>query len=230
MNKNSTKEKYDIIIGIDEVGRGPLAGPVYVGAVALTQRQYKFLDVCKKNSKCKNNFSKIIPSVLRDSKKLSESQRRDWVKWIKKEKIAHTTASISPVVIDVINIARASDKAAQKAYEKIRQMIQKKGRILMIADGSIAISPRDARTTYRHFPKADELIPAVSLASIVAKVARDAAMTRYEKKHPRYGFDRHKGYGTREHIQAIKKYGLSPAHRRSFLKNIIKEQKRGRDR
>lgn len=214
------KEKYDMIVGIDEVGRGPLAGSVCVGAVVLTKEQHKRLTIHQRNKTRPNKFSKNFPGVLRDSKKLSESQRKEWVSWIRKNKITHTTASVPHAVIDATTITRACNRAAQKVYDTVARTIKKGARVLVIADGSLMVRTHNIATIFRHFPKADETVSAVSLASIVAKVSRDAAMIRLAKKYPQYGFDEHKGYGTQKHIHAIKKHGPSPIHRASFLKNI----------
>lgn len=210
------------IIGIDEAGRGPLAGSVYVGVVALP-KNYKKL------------FKRTdAPKKLADSKKLSEKQREAWFVWIQKN-VLYAYATATSKQIDTINIARACDHAAQKAFNKLitknqqlktnnRQQIKYEN-LKVIADGGLTISvPQNA--TFQNFPKADELVPAVSLASIVAKVKRDAYMRRMHVLYPAYAFDEHKGYGTKKHYHALRRHGLSPIHRLTFLSSLHRIQKR----
>jgi len=216
-------KKSEYIIGIDEAGRGPLAGSVYVGVVALP-KNYK--SVFKKTN---------TPKKLADSKKLSEKQREEWFSWIQKNKILYAYATATPKQIDTINIARACDCAAQKAYNKLTTKNQKlktnnrkqikQGGARVIADGGITISVQK-NIVFQHYPKADELIPAVSLASIVAKVKRDAYMKRMHVEYPHYAFDVHKGYGTKKHYHALYQHGLSPIHRLTFLRSLHRIQKR----
>ncbi len=200
---------HNYIIGIDEVGRGPLAGRIFVGAVLFPKNPKKFLK--KSNS----------PKKLTDSKKLSEKQREEWFSWVKKNKIPFALSAVSPSEIDKINIARACDKAANRAVLKL---IKKYGlnHVRIIADAGIHIKPSDRIGSFESFPKADETVPAVSIASIIAKVKRDLEMKRMKLKYPQYGFDGHKGYGTKSHIRAIRKYGPSPIHRLTFIGKFTK--------
>ncbi len=192
------------IIGVDEVGRGPLAGRVFVGAVLFPKNP-------------KNIFKKTnAPAKLSDSKKLSLKQRKEWFNWIKKNNISFAIAASSSSIIDKINVSKACNLAAQKAIEKIIKK-NKLREISVIADAGIKINKTFQIKSFKSFPKADEKIPAVSLASIVAKILRDREMEKLHKKYPKYGFDSHKGYGTRRHIKAIKKYGPSPIHRLTFI-------------
>ena len=212
--------KYQYSIGIDEAGRGPLAGSVYVGAVLLPKNH---IALFKKTH---------APKKLTDSKKLSPKQREEWLAWMKKNSIVYAYATATAQQIDKINITQATNRAAQKAYNKLitknqkpktknKQKIKYKD-IRVIADAGIKITAEH----FKSFPKADELVPAVSLASIVAKVLRDAYMKRMHTKHPHYGFDEHKGYGTRKHYRALKKHGISPIHRLTFLSSLRRIQKR----
>ncbi len=221
------KQKEKIIIGIDEAGRGPLAGPVYAGAVLLPKNH-------------KQLFKKTnAPKKLADSKKLTPAQREEWFAWIKKN-VSYAYASVSAKRIDAINIARASNEAAQKSYEKLTLIDKFKGvehpykqldvSIEIIADGGLRIKVNEkftstknkkiAKISFKNFPKADELVPAVSLASIVAKVMRDRYMQKLHKKYPYYAFATHKGYGTKKHYTALKKHGPSPTHRLTFLTSL----------
>lgn len=193
------------IIGIDEVGRGALAGPVTVGAFALKV----------------GNTWKNAPAPLRDSKQLTPEQRRAWVRFLTKEKergyIAYAVAHVVPSVIDATNISRAANRAATRAYTKLISS----GFInthAVFLDGGLYLEGT-LRKKGLTAPKADERVPAVSLASIVAKVARDKLMERLHKKYPRYGFKKHKGYGTLLHRRAIARHGVSAIHRKTFLKN-----------
>lgn len=186
------------IIGIDEVGRGALAGPVTVTALMLP-RNFK-----NQNSKIK----------LKDSKKLSLKQREIWFAWIKENsKIYYSVASVPPKIIDKINISNAANLAATRAFNKLTQKVKTKSCNIFL-DGGLYLNGKilNAKTIIR----GDEKIPAISLASIVAKVSRDKLMRKLHKKHPRYDFINNVGYGTPKHIKAIKKYGRLPIHRKSF--------------
>ncbi len=204
------KQKY--IIGIDEVGRGPLAGPVTVAAIAATA-----------------NFQKNFKVKLKDSKKLSPKQREIWFKFVKENKIPFVVANVWPKTIDKINISRAANLAATRAARKLitnnKQLTTKNLKIFL--DGGLFINLKlknqksKLQLKIKNFKiqtiiRGDEKIPAIALASIVAKVHRDTLMKRLHKKYPRYGFDKHKGYGTKLHYKNIKKYGISEIHRKSF--------------
>ena len=209
----SKNEKY--IIGIDEVGRGPLAGEVTVAAV-LMPKKFKI-----KNQKLTKKIK------LRDSKKLTPEQREIWFEYVKKELfLSYAVASVSPRAIDKINISKAANLAAGKAFT----LLIKKSKIKIencevCLDGGLYLKTTNNKlqiTKYkqRTIIKGDEKIPAISLASIVAKVTRDKKMEKLHKKYPQYGFKNHKGYGTKEHFKAIKKHGPSKIHRLTFLKKM----------
>ncbi|MCL5004689.1 MAG: ribonuclease HII [Patescibacteria group bacterium] len=210
MRKRKLSQKY--IIGIDEVGRGCLAGPVTVAATLLNIRPPQGLRSC--------GGRKL---TLRDSKKLSAKQREAWFDFIKQQKISFAVASVSPKIIDKINISQAANLAAKNA---VRRLIKNsKLRIQnckFYLDGglylpkSIILNSKFCILNSTTVVKGDEKIPAISFASIVAKVHRDKLMKRLHKKYPRYGFIRNVGYGTKEHIKAIRKFGSSPIHRKSF--------------
>jgi len=207
--------KYTHILGIDEAGRGPLAGPVYVGAVML-----------------KRKFRLPKEKVLRDSKKLSEKKREEWFTWIRKEerggRLFSSYASVSPEVIDRVNITRAVNSAAKKAAMKtVKKSGKRPDSFFVCLDGGIY---PDFKVPIRSktIVKGDETVPAIALASIVAKVLRDRKMKKLSEKYPGYGFEVHKGYGTNGHIRAISKRGITKMHRLTFLGNfpIMKEKKR----
>ena len=189
------------VVGIDEVGRGSLAGPVVVAAVALPAGA-RFKD-------------------LRDSKKLSAKKREEWFAYVKVESIAYMTARVYPKGIDTINISGAANLAARKSFLRLLEVLggKKQKDLKIFLDGGLYLS-RGKVFLKKFYPKtvikADEKINAVKLASIVAKVTRDRYMIKLHEYYPRYGFDIHKGYGTKSHIKAIRRHGYSDAHRKSF--------------
>jgi ribonuclease HII len=190
-------KKGKFIVGIDEAGRGPLAGPVAVAAVA---------------GELKNQNSKIkILEGIKDSKKLSAKKREEWYKILKKNFECHCVF-IGHKTIDKINIHRAALWGVAKVLEKFKKRPDS-----VLLDGSLHAPPEFRQKTV---VKGDEKIPLISAASIVAKVNRDRKMSGLHKKFPYYGFDRHNGYGTKLHYKKIKRHGLSVIHRRSFVKNI----------
>ncbi len=192
------------VIGIDEVGRGPLAGPVAVCAF--------YLDSYILNLK---SFS--IP--LRDSKKLTQKQRELWYTqiliWQKAGKCDFCVTMISAKTIDTIGIAPAIKRALARSLYKLSTF---DFQLEVLLDGGLK-APVEFKNQ-KTYIKGDEKFPAIALASIVAKVIRDRHMQKQAKKFPEYGFETHVGYGTRKHYEAIKKHGLTPLHRRSFLKKI----------
>lgn len=217
------------IIGIDEVGRGSLAGPVTVAVLAVPANfRVKMLDSrfgSKKqsyHSEITNHKSKI---PLRDSKKLSPRQREQWFAYIKNHpKISYAVSHISPVVIDRINISQAANRAASSALEKLETKISannskftaRNAKILI--DGGLYLGDKKhADLKAKTIIKGDEKFKPVMLASIVAKVTRDRLMRRLHKKYPEYGFDVHKGYGTRAHRAAVRRFGPSEKHRITFI-------------
>jgi ribonuclease HII len=201
MRRNRVK----FIIGIDEAGRGPLAGPVYVAAVAVPA-YYRFQNA---------------PGPLRDSKKLTARARAAWRAWIMKQKrICYAVCSADNTIIDRINISRAANRAAMRAYRRVAKCLARAAhgaRHAVITDAGLRLRETIA---YRSAPQADETYPAVALASILAKTARDRCMERTDKRYPAYRFARHKGYGTPAHIAAIRACGTCPIHRLTFLQNI----------
>ena len=211
------------IIGIDEVGRGPLAGPVAVGVVKLTcpplpnrqQRQSGDGRREVQSLKAKAKWG----SGFRDSKKLSAKGREAWLVKIEEAKsegwLEYAVAFIAPSVIDKKGLSYAIQMAISKALADIKHNADE---VKVLLDGALR-----APSHYLHqetIIKGDEKELSIALASIVAKVARDKKMVALAKKFPEYGFEKHKGDGTRAHYAAIKKHGITPHHRKSFLKNI----------
>jgi ribonuclease HII len=181
------------IIGIDEAGRGPLAGPVFAGAV-----------------KIKETFREKNPKIkICDSKKMTKKEREEAYQIITKSKdVEWGVGSVSEKVIDKINILEATKLAMKKAVEKINCK-----KAILLIDGNFKINMEQKQQSVI---RGDEKILECSMASIIAKVERDRLMEKYHKKYPQYGFDSHKGYGTKKHFEAIRKYGLCDIHRKSF--------------
>lgn len=244
MEKQSFKSA-GFIIGIDEVGRGAIAGPVAVAALALPLKSLlpKAISrqgliksdpagICQRQKQKSKLQFKNQNLILRDSKKLSVNQREIWFHFIKKQKIPFAIASVSPKIIDKINISQAANLAAAKALKRLIKNYKLRIQNCRIyLDGGLYLQKKflnfllPSATSHkglfyvlnsRTIIKGDEKIPAISLASIVAKVSRDRLMKKLHKKYPRYDFINNVGYGTKKHIKAIKKFGPSPIHRKSF--------------
>ncbi len=190
-------------IGVDEVGRGPLAGPVLVAAVALPRGM---------------KLPKSLGS-LRDSKKLTAAARERWAAWIK-ENLPYAIARSAAKTIDARGISVCANACALRCYSAVVSAI---GEAPVRLDGGLFLKSKKNQAAYPNAvtsPKADEDFPEVALASILAKVTRDAMMTRYHKTYPEYGFGQHAGYGTKAHYAAIQAHGTSPVHRLTFLGSL----------
>lgn len=202
--------KYDIeyVVGIDEAGRGPLAGPVSIGVVAIPLSMYK--EVIK--------YFKEIGA--KDSKLISPKKREEIFSNIKEysnsKKIIFTKIFVHSKMIDKIGISKAIHKSIKKGLINIKV---KPERAFVYLDGSLSAPAEYNQITVI---KGDRKVPIISIASIVAKVTRDSFMCKISSKYPKYLFDIHKGYGTKRHIDLIKKYGLSEIHRKSYCKNFYK--------
>lgn len=196
------------VIGIDEVGRGALAGPVVV-AVAMIE-------------KGRGIGAKGL-GKLKDSKKLSAKKRELWFAHFNDhQKIIFAIARIYPRGIERLNISRAANLAAYRACSRIlaSRRISLMHRTIYL-DGGLFLGNGDQRKPAKTIIKGDEKITAIKIASIIAKVHRDRYMCRLAKKYPNYAFEVHKGYGTKTHRDALKKYGSCPSHRLTFLKKTI---------
>jgi len=194
------------LIGIDEVGRGPVAGPVTICAFKISESEYKKL-------LSENFFDK-----LRDSKKLSEKKREEWFsKFVELEKqkiIEYSCLSKTAGDIDAIGISICIQKSIAETLQELNATSTDK----IFLDGSLN-APAEF-PNQETIIKGDEKIPVISCASIIAKVLRDKKMTEFHAEFPEYGLDGHKGYGTSKHMEAIKKHGVSKIHRLTYLKNI----------
>jgi len=182
-------EGFRFIAGIDEVGRGCLAGAVVAAAVIL-------------------DLSKPLPEGLNDSKKLSEKKRRQIDLEIRETAIAFSIAQVEAEEIDRINILQATKKAMRLALENL----QPKADFLLID----AVQLKEITTPQKAIIKGDTISASIAAASIIAKTYRDNLMREFDKIYPEYGFVNHVGYGTKAHFEAIRQHGTCPLHRKSF--------------
>lgn len=190
--RQAEEKGFRAVCGIDEAGRGPLAGPVCAAAVILPiDCQIEGLD---------------------DSKKLSEAKREALFQEVQSHAVAYGIGWASEQEIDQINILQATFLAMNRAVEALTQMAD-----YALVDGNrMPPLPISGETVV----KGDGKCACIAAASILAKVSRDRLLRELDKQYPEYGFGEHKGYGTKGHYEAIKKYGILPIHRRSFLKNL----------
>lgn len=183
---------YIAICGIDEAGRGPLAGPVVAGAVILPKD-------------CSILY-------LNDSKQVSASRREELFKEIQEKAVACAVGIVSPQRIDEINILQATYEAMHQAVEGLKVAPD----LLLVDAVTIPAMPMKQVGIV----KGDAKSVSIAAASILAKVTRDRMMVEYDSLYPEYGFAKHKGYGSKMHIEAIQEYGPCPIHRRTFIKNF----------
>lgn len=191
--KAANKEGYNFIAGVDEAGRGPLAGPVVAAAVILPQG--------------------LMIEGVNDSKKLSEAQRERLFDEIKAKALSYGIAAVDEKCVDEINILNATKKAMADAISQLKPQ----------PDCILLDAVRLENLSIKQVPiiKGDSLSLNIAAASILAKVTRDRLLREYDNEYPEYGFADHKGYGTEQHILAIKKFGICPIHRLSFVKHFI---------
>lgn len=191
---------YQRIAGVDEVGRGPLAGPVVAAAVVLPED--------------------FPLEGLDDSKKLSASKREELFPIIKKLALACEVGIVEATQIDEINILQATFSAMREAINKIKPGTDHKPAVdYILVDGPMTIPGLDI--SQKAIPQGDRESASIAAASIIAKVTRDRLMEQYHALYPQYHFNLHKGYGTKDHLEAIFSNGLCPLHRRSF--NLTKQ-------
>ena len=183
-----------LIAGVDEVGRGPLAGPVVCAAVIMPLGE-----------------EEIIVGVD-DSKKLSAKKREELAELIKQRAICYTIVEVDEKQIDEINILEATKLGMKRAIERLKTAPE-----VVITDGNMTLDSAIRQHSVIH---GDALSYSIGAASIIAKVYRDKMMDEYAKTYPQYDFEKNKGYGTAAHIKAIKEYGLCPIHRRTFTKKF----------
>lgn len=212
--KNETEVEPLWLIGIDEVGRGPLAGPVTMCAFGVQMSDFEF----------RKSFSKKYPNlILNDSKQLTEKKREEIAGALKKDKYKFLTKSKSAKEIDRLGIAICIRKIIENLLKNfIKSLDISEGQVCILLDGGLK-APLQFKNQETH-TKGDAKFAVISAASILAKVHRDEYMRSLSKKDEniaKYNFDVHKGYGTKKHIEAIKKNGISLHHRKTFLKNII---------
>ena len=193
LEKEALKKGYSFVCGVDEAGRGPLAGPVCAAAVILD------------------------PSVelegVNDSKKLSEKKREALFDVICQKAVAYSIAFAAVEEIEEVNILNATYLAMNRAIEGLSVKAD-----FALIDGNRA--PKDIKIDCQTVVKGDAKSLSIAAASILAKVTRDRLLLEYDEKYPQYNFAKHKGYGTAEHMEAIRKYGVSEVHRPSFLKKL----------
>lgn len=196
IEKDLYSKGFNNICGIDEAGRGPLAGPVVVAGVIMPK-------------------DSMIEGI-NDSKKISEKKREKLYDLIIEEAISYSVAIIGQDVIDDINILNATKEGVTKVVDGLDVKPD-----LIIIDALNHINTRGI--PYEPIIKGDAKCYNIAAASILAKVTRDRIMREWDEVYPQYGFVQHKGYGTAKHIQAIKEYGLTPIHRRSFTKKLVEK-------
>ena len=196
--ENLYKEGLKYICGIDEAGRGPLAGPVVVGAAVMPRDS--------------------MLEFVNDSKKVTAKRRDKLYDEIKDTAIAYGIGIIPQEEIDELNILNATKKGLHTALGEVIERLKAKPDIVIVD----ALREIDTfGITYESIIKGDATCYSISCASILAKVTRDRIMQEWDKIYPEYGFAKHKGYGTKEHIEAIKKYGPCPIHRKSFITHFV---------
>lgn len=188
-------EGYDLVCGVDEAGRGPLAGPVCAAAVILPRD--------------------LQIEGLNDSKKLTDKRRRALFDVITAQAVSYGIAFASEQEIDEINILQATFLAMRRALDQLSVRPA-----IVLIDGN---RETDFGLPVRTIVKGDSLSANIAAASVLAKVTRDDFMLEQAQRYPQYGFDIHKGYGTRAHYEALRQYGPCPIHRRSFLKKFYGE-------
>ncbi len=194
IEKELYNKGFEKICGIDEAGRGPLAGPVVVAGVIMPKES-------------------MIEGV-NDSKKVSEKKREKLYDIILEEAISYSVAIIGQDIIDEINILNATKQGVTKVVEELDVQPD-----LILVDALTHINTKGI--PYDSIIKGDAKCYNIAAASIIAKVTRDRIMRQWDEIYPQYGFINHKGYGTAKHIEALKQYGPCPIHRKSFIKNFV---------
>lgn len=193
---SSLETEPEYICGVDEAGRGPLCGPVAAAAVIIPKG--------------------LIIEGVNDSKKLSEKKRDELFDIIIKNAISYSIVFEDEKTIDEINILNATLRAMNKAINNLNPKAD-----FALIDGN---KNTGIETPNKTIVKGDSRSHSIACASILAKVARDRLLIKYDEMYPQYGFKNHKGYGTKAHYEAIEKYGILPIHRKTFLKKYLKDE------
>ena len=195
--KGAVSKGFKYVCGVDEAGRGPLAGPVFAAAVILPEN----LEI----------------EGLNDSKKISEKKREQLFEIVKEKAVAYSVAFATVEEIEQFNILEATYLAMNRAIEGLNTPAD-----YALIDGNRV--PRNIKIPCETVIKGDAKSCSISAASILAKVSRDRLLLEYDEQYPEYEFKKHKGYGTAAHYEAVKKYGLCPVHRPSFFKKFFGEK------
>jgi len=188
------------IAGVDEAGRGPLAGPVVAAAVVLPK-----------------DFSVL---GINDSKKLTEKKRETYFEIIMEQSLAYGIGIVDHFMIDEINILEATKRAMKQAIVEMEQNLMKSQGVSIEHLLLDAVALKDVDTPQTSIIKGDAKSISIAAASILAKVSRDRMMDEFHEQYPHYGFNKNKGYGTKAHYEGISKHGICVIHRRSFLKGV----------
>ncbi|MFZ2154319.1 MAG: ribonuclease HII [Candidatus Moraniibacteriota bacterium] len=216
LEKKLLGEGWDFVIGVDEAGRGPLAGPVVAAATAV--RNFKSI----LNDKILDEEK--MWEMIKDSKKLSEKKREEVFEFIM-ENFYVGIGICNHETIDRVNILEATFLAMKKALGELKSQISTQGeKYIILVDGDKIIP--NFSGTQKAIVSGDKLVKSISAASIIAKVTRDRMMNEFDKKYPAYQFSKHKGYGTKIHIEALKQNGPCEIHRKTFapVRNAINDR------
>jgi len=229
--KKLWKKGFNFVVGLDEAGRGPLAGPVAAAVVLIKsktknhlipQNYADFVEHSRQNRNSERKRAVLKPKIfegINDSKKLSEKQRNYFYRILTNhENIKWGIGIVSEKVIDKINILNATKLSMVKAIDNLvaKSKIQNpkfKNIDYLLIDGNFKIK---SKIPQKSIIKGDQKVMSIAMASIIAKVTRDRIMEKFHKKYPQYRFDKHKGYPTELHVKMLKKFGDCPIHRKSF--------------
>jgi len=192
-DRNLKDDNIKLIAGIDEVGRGPLAGPVVTSCVIMP-------------------YDEMIEGVF-DSKKLTAKKREELYEKIISKAISYSITLEDEKIIDSLNILQATKKSMENSFNNLKVKPD-----LLLVD---AVKGLNINCNIKSIIKGDATSYSIACASILAKVYRDRLMEEYSKLYPNYDFENNKGYGTKKHIEALKKYGATPIHRKSFISNFV---------
>ncbi len=208
--RTQERQAHRYIVGIDEAGRGPLAGPVVAAAVAYRDQEDFIV----------RPDQEPLMRFVRDSKTLSEKQREEMYAFVTRQFFVGE-GIVYPETIDRINILEATFLAMKEAIGNLRRAVaeekgpeRSKGTFFLLVDGNMVIP--NCSYEQEAIVNGDASVRSIAAASIVAKVTRDRMMLAYDREFPAYGFAKHKGYGTKEHMEALRRFGPSPIHRKSF--------------